>query len=927
MATHNPLRRYASIGLMLLLALPTFVPTATATPDERDGPLLADLPLEGLVPTERLRTPEDFLRAAGDVRDPGFGPAVVRAFLEQQGVPVPDPRDADVSVSSHFGGVIRFGLPVGDLTGDGLDDALSYELDFADFSFAVRGVSGLTGEELWSRDFGPEVYDVLPVPAGDLTGDGADDVLLLTFTFDQAVGAVAVVSYWYHWDLSVVDGATGLDVWFARYAGQLTGAFGCALLACGFRYEATKIAVLPFLSGDHDGDGLDDVVVNVLDARVTLAFAFALVAFAEVIDIQIATRAEVLAGDTAQRLLLRAHNYVPNGVLLLPAGDAVGDAAPDLLWERIADVQGPIVCGILVGCRVPFRSDLVLEMIDGNGFVTAWETRVEGLLFGAAEALGGDADGDGKGDLALYAAPDESTFEQGVVAGATGEVLWLRPFDPYTLLFVAGPIGGAAGDDLVAAPVFGFVEAEGSLPIERVDGATGASLFSTALDLTGHPEIDHWFTFAYEFGDADADGVTDLGLIAEGHDHDDPDFPESGLVFANVVESSASGARLLERVTAGLEFGLPAGDVNGDGADDAYLLAISFQPSALLVDLSALDVAGGAALWTRSDAYSGLAFLALEPTGDQTGAGGADALYSRAQNEQSGLKSRIDGLDGQSGALSWGFGDALTPPDGGGGGAPQNDAGTGGDAANSAPDATAVAPGSYTGALGEGDTNDFYSVGVGGDLLTATVAPLDPASGQAYHVALLDANGRVLDEAALGADAVTLQATGDTVLLWVQWSGVAVGGGPPEYGFALERGPLPAHDAYAVSGRLACKAGALDCSADNENADSTFPVAATPTLTVVHLRYAPTNPANKVTVEVWANGVQRAILQATDHRIEVSGETAASWWAGGGEVRLVARAPKLGLGPVPFGVAVDQPFEVCAAFFYDAEPHGYDCGG
>lgn len=647
-----------------------------------------------LDPASRLVAPTDYLTSGldskGDEHNPRVYVDAARAYVERQwGVKVPHFGDRVREARPAAGGSApldpsststdRYGLPAGDLTGDGLDDVMSVEVTFADETFelvgiALRGVKGTDGSQLWSLDLS-DVYDLLPIPAGDLTGDGAGDVLLLAFYLDSGtyVGPCALVAcalvgeFTYHWEIAVISGPTGAEAWSHTYSGELTEAFafafGLVALADADAFTATNILVFPALSDDHNGDGSPDLVINAYDVTSIFGFQYAggLLAAALVQErLSFArTRAEVASGDDGTGLFTRGADYTPGGSALLPAGQTVGGATGDLLWETAPEVATPIACVfsiLLFECAGYQHTTLSLEMLDGAGFSTAWTAEIDepDVAVAYADPAGVDLGGDGSADLLLFELTG-SEVRQGVVSGADGAVAWTKTADGF--LVPIGAIGGGAGGDLLLME-FGFDETtfDLSVSLDRLDGTTGAVLLSTTHTVD---TPDYGFAYVYVFllGDGDGDGVLDPVVGSETFD-----FDSGEISSAAIAESGATGAELLGTSVSGVVVFLPAGDEDGDGKDDLFKLLVTFSSASVTLTTKGVRLPSGAEAWTRADSFLPASFILLYPTRDQSGLGGADAAYSRLQLLPTSDESRVDGLEGLSGALTWGFGDTLTLP-------------------------------------------------------------------------------------------------------------------------------------------------------------------------------------------------------------------------------------------------------------------------
>lgn len=619
----------------------------------------------------RARAPIDYLTNERDLRDPRTYAAVARAMTEDAwGVTLPDLRGNTDVASGHDS--ILYGLPAGDLTGDGLDDAVAIEYRWGDLGFefiALRANAGTDGAPLWSVPL-TGAYDAWPLPTGDLTGDGRGDILLTRFDLDGFDGGTCALlacafaaDLTYTWTHTLISG-TGATMWSTEYDGRWSDAagfaFGVTSSTAAGATTATNYAVIPDLTGDHDGDGNADLVVNSYDVTFAGAVAVAsvLVAWAYAFeDVTLfTTRAEIVSGDDGTARLVRAQERVPGGANLIVASDAVGDATSDLAWASRSNVHSPLACviGSTVTCAQLASSTLDLEMLDGRTLATAWTTssRSQDSPSANATAAGADLTGDGKTDLltsdgsALVSSP-----RIGVVSGADGTVAWHA--DVTGEVAVVGSVGGAPGDDLLTVQVVyddDLTVAE--ITTARLDGATGAMLGTNlrTIDLDPDGFTDVW---AYLAGDADGDGVLDLGLDAFTWIFD------GGETSRSIIESGATGDTLRDQTSPTFVGTYPAGDMDADGDGDLLELGVLYTNDGADVVLSGISIGDGV-LWSRVDAFLPCFQLTITFTGDQSGAGGDDQVYSRAQCLGETIESRVDGLEQTDGSLIWGYGDALT---------------------------------------------------------------------------------------------------------------------------------------------------------------------------------------------------------------------------------------------------------------------------
>lgn len=803
--------------------------------------------------------------------------------------------------------VWRTTFAAGDLDGDGLDDALVREQGGS--TNLYRAVRGLDGSTLWTAEATEFVsYESLLLPAGDLTGDGRGDLLLLwlEFSFGNETNETEEEVFAWTWHLALRSGADGATLWELAFQGSESETRG----TLSTKYEVTNYYVLPFLSGDHDADGLPDLVVDAVGYDRTYLNNGPYLSRGQ------RTVATILDADSGNTVLSRGERAEGGSTILLPVGQAVGSPVGDLVWTRVVN-QGIA------------RRTVTFDMWDGETLSRAWTTQFGDVTHTALAGfpLGCDATGDGSEDLLAYVAEVPSGAVTKVVSGADGSVAWQREiFFPACL----GSIDGGPGTDLLTVPydpVFLYNETTIAVTLPRTDGATGEELFRTepkfaAPDGYGYVELQL-------AGDADGDDVEDLLLFQQrsgGHRHEHGN--ETGNETTDAartsiyVESGGSESVLVDRVFDVYAQPLAAGDLTGDGLDD-LLLAWNAASSYGELDLNieALPLVGDG--WTHAWRFEA-AYAQLVLTGDQAGDGGRDVVATVNQYLR-GLRSRVESVSGANGVTAWALGDELIvgPPPGA-----QDDAGSGDDAPDSFFGAVAIDPGSYLGRLEGGDTQDFYRVKVGAESIVGVT--VTPSEGQDVRLSLYRATFDEYGESypefvgtsdAPGDAAETVSgATGRPNTFWIAVTTVL---GDGNYTLDVERTSL-AVDRHAGSGTIDCMAGRVPCSEANENTTITFALSGPPASAVVGLRYLPTMIAQRVVVDVLANGELVTILSTVNHVVEIPPDRVAALWPDGGTIEFRARGPLLGAGDAPFGVVIDQPFRVCAAFAEESAP-GLGC--
>ena len=241
----------------------------------------------------------------------------------------------------------------GNLDGDGLNDVIVNEIKYDGTTETARVIAkkGSDGSHLWEESVnatGNDICNIFAVYAGDLDGDGLDDVIVSEFKGNE-------MTFMMIYRIIAKKGNTGAHMWEESVTGM-----------------APAIYALPI--GDLDGDGLNDVIVSEINYNETTFMPIASV---------IAKKGKTGAHMWEVAVTGAAFIYAS------PAGDLDGDGLNDVIVnENIHDQSTDTTTARVIAKK-------------GKDGTQLLEAQSNESIWVAMGAYGYDLNGDGRNDLVL----------------------------------------------------------------------------------------------------------------------------------------------------------------------------------------------------------------------------------------------------------------------------------------------------------------------------------------------------------------------------------------------------------------------------------------------------------------------------------------------------------------------------------------------
>ncbi len=495
------------------------------------------------------------------------------------------------------------------MNGDGFDDIIvgAYAADpngtYSGTAYVVFGTAAGFGTELdlstldGTNGFaingasGNDIAGVSVASAGDINGDGFDDVIVGASGNDSG-GADSGAAY-------VIFGkASGFSA--SIEVSDLDGTDGFKISG---ESEGDRAAFSVASAGDCDGDGFDDLLVGAYNAEQTFSGSGPQTGSAYIIfgkstgfDAVQSLSAFEFFGETGFQISGESI-YDKAGMSVAAAGDINGDGLDDIIIGAPSAYANGASSGaayVVFGSANGYDNygEESLEQLNGtNGFKISGAMGYDGAGFSVSAA--GDVNGDGFADI---------------VVGAYG-------------VDANGDYSGAAY--VVFGTDSGF---SANLDVTALDGTNG-------FRISGESQGDLAGISVSSAGDINGDGIDD---ILVGASYADVNGIETGLAYVVYGSTSGFSANLdLSTLDGTNGFQIngealddqagssvsAAGDVNGDGFDDILV-------GAGRADANGTDSGAAYIIYGRSSTLDGDDIINGTPAGESlSGGAGNDTIY------------------------------------------------------------------------------------------------------------------------------------------------------------------------------------------------------------------------------------------------------------------------------------------------------------
>ncbi|MFV2004477.1 MAG: integrin alpha, partial [Gammaproteobacteria bacterium] len=517
--------------------------------------------------------------------------------------------------------------------------------------------------------------------AGDVDGDGYDDVIIGAPTYDKGQfdeGAAFVY----------LGSSTGLTKTF--------GSFGEPSKAPDWFAESnqdfSQFGISVASAGDVNGDGYSDVIIGASSYSNGQTNEGAVFVYLGSITGLTTTSGAAPELNPVADWSVESNQANSNfGISVASAGNINGDAN---------SVTGIPIDAVIIGASL-YDNDqsnegaafVYLGTTSGLSTSAAWtaESNQIGAQFGYSVASAGDVNGDGFGDVIIGAnGYDSGESNEGAASVYLGNTNGLNPGAAWTAgsnqagasfgisVASAGDVNGDGfGDVIVGARYYDNGEAfEGaaSVFLGSSSGLSSVSIWGSESDKT----YAYFGWSVASAGDVNGDGFGDVIVGAYGYDNGESNEGAAYVYLGTTNGLSSGAAWTVESNQIGALFGwsvASAGDVNGDGYGDVIVGAngydsgesnegVAFVYMGSSTGLTtAVNTGMGPSLvadWTAESNQADARFgISVASAGDVNGDGfgdvivGADSYYTNGQFNEGAAFVYLGTFNGLSPVATW----------------------------------------------------------------------------------------------------------------------------------------------------------------------------------------------------------------------------------------------------------------------------------
>lgn len=313
----------------------------------------------------------------------------------------------------------------------------------------------------------------LAFPTADLNGDSAHDILVLKIANDPETNAFAT-------DISALGGSDGTMLWQKEYSDGLA---------------------IAYPAGDLNGDGLSDVVIDIIIAGTSFIPYSEVAALngcngteiwsiPQLLAATIAYPIEDLTGDNATDLVVHLFGIDSlNSSLVTKISSVDGSSGVELdsrvfpgavaaeypVGNLTSDqVQDSITAVYRIDEASPENITSIIAATDGSNREELWNASFKDSLAIAVPVS--DISGDSLDDLLVYMMSNTTiSFEMAAIQGTDGRMLWRRSSgDALAIAFIGPDLTGDGARDLIVYKLSESGESE----TEAVKGDDGRLLWT-----------------------------------------------------------------------------------------------------------------------------------------------------------------------------------------------------------------------------------------------------------------------------------------------------------------------------------------------------------------------------------------------------------------------------------------------------------------